>query len=54
MTPLSESEVERAIELCNAIVQSAAKIERMVAEAKKEIAVLARDLAKAMQENETQ
>jgi len=51
---LSEEETERAIDLCNAIVQSAAKIERMVAEAKKEIAILARDLAKAMQENETQ
>ena len=54
MMHLTESEVEKAIALCDAIVQSAAKIERMVAEAKKEIAVLARDLAKAMQENETQ
>jgi hypothetical protein len=47
---LSEREVERAIELCNAIVASANKIERIMAEAKKEIAVLARDLAKAMED----
>jgi hypothetical protein len=54
MTPLTEQEVEKAIDLCNAIVKSAARIEKIVAEAKVEIAVLARDLAKAMQENETQ
>ncbi len=50
MTPLTESEVERAIELCNAIVKSAARIEKIVAEAKMEIAVLARDLKAAMDE----
>ena len=50
MTPLTEQEVERAIALCDAIVQSATRIERMVGEAKVEIARLARDLAKAMED----
>jgi hypothetical protein len=47
---LTEKEVEHAINLCNAIVESAAKIEKIVAQSKIEIAKLARDLANAMAE----
>jgi hypothetical protein len=50
MMPLTEKEVERAIDLCNAIVESAARIEKIVVQSKIEIAKLARDLADAMAE----
>jgi hypothetical protein len=47
---LSEQEVDRAIALCDAIVQAAARMEKVMAEAKVECAKLARDLAKAMED----
>jgi hypothetical protein len=50
MISLTEQEVERAIDLCTSIVESAARIERIVAQSKIEIAKLARDLANAMAE----
>ena len=50
MMPLSEDEVERAVALCDAIVQAAARMEKMIAEAKVECAQLARDLKAAMDE----
>jgi len=52
MIPLTEQEVERAINLCTAIVESASRIEKIVAASKIEIAKLARDLANAMAEAE--
>jgi hypothetical protein len=50
MISLTEQEVERAIDLCTAIVESAGRIEKIVAASKIEIAKLARDLANAMAE----
>jgi hypothetical protein len=50
MISLTEQEVERAIDLCTAIVESASRIEKIVAASKIEIAKLARDLANAMAE----
>ena len=50
MISLTEQEVERAINLCTAIVESASRIEKIVAASKIEIAKLARDLANAMAE----
>jgi hypothetical protein len=50
MISLSDKEVERAIDLCTAIVASANRIEKIVAQSKIEIAQLARDLAFAMAE----
>jgi hypothetical protein len=50
MMTLTEREIDKAIALCDAIVQSAGRMEKMIAEAKREIAVLARDLAKAMED----
>jgi hypothetical protein len=50
---LTEQEIDRAIALCDAIVQAAARMEKLMAEAKIECAKLARDLAKAMEEAET-
>jgi hypothetical protein len=47
---LTEQEIDRAIALCDAIVTAAARMEKMMAEAKVECAKLARDLAKAMEE----
>jgi hypothetical protein len=47
---LTDEEVERAIALCDSIVAAAGRMEKLMAEAKKEIAVLARDLAKAMED----
>ena len=52
MISLTEQEVERAIDLCTAIVESASRIEKIVAASKIEIAKLARDLANAMAEAE--
>jgi hypothetical protein len=52
MISLTEQEVERAINLCTAIVESASRIEKIVAASKIEIAKLARDLANAMAEAE--
>jgi hypothetical protein len=48
--PLTEQEIDKAIALCDAIVQAAARMEKMMAEAKVECAKLARDLARAMED----
>jgi hypothetical protein len=50
---LTEREIDKAIALCDEIVQAAVRIEKIIAEAKVECAKLARDLAKAMEEAET-
>jgi hypothetical protein len=47
---LTEREIDKAIALCDEIVQAAVRIEKIIAEAKVECAKLARDLAKAMEE----